>query len=151
MQNHVIKITTILLVGVLMLTSSNAAFGKTTMLDYYYLIPSKYFAKDGKGKSLIPESKSKRRALIKKLLEERLDGVDYPKKGEFGYSPLAVVDEKNYYISLNPTYHYGDGYAGVEIAAFIKPNGERIIAVSSAVCGISCEEERKAFYILSSK
>lgn len=86
-----------------------------SILDYYYALPSKYVMYLREGN--IGESSSARDSVI------------------------ATKDLKNYYLRLQKP---GDE-VNSDIAVFLAPDADNLVAVSSRACGPVCEEE---FYLL---
>lgn len=125
-----------------------------SILDYYYLIPSKYFLDD-----LIMDTKEERKNALNKLMEnermglnkELFSGENENYKKDDSENFLAIVDEDNYYLRMNPNESFGDYSQGFSMTVFIKSNGEHIIAVESHSCGLSCIPENAGIFFLTYK
>lgn len=125
-----------------------------SILDYYYVIPSKYFLND-----LIMDTKERREAALNKLMENERMGInkelfsgenkDY--KENNSDNMLAVVDEDNYYLGMNPNESYGDYSQGFSMTVFIKSNGEHVVAMESHSCSLSCKPESANIFLLTYK
>lgn len=158
MHNFLIALFTIL--STLFVVPANLAvtpipeLTQMSILDYYYAIPSKYFLDD-----LIKDTKDGREAALNKLMENERMGLntdlfsgenkDYKKNNSDNF--LAVVDEDNYYLRMNPNESYGDFNQGFSITVFIKSNGEHVVAVESHNCSLSCVPENANIFLLTYK
>jgi|GEM_PF-2538684 len=135
-------------------TVFEAEVSKGSILDYYYKVPSKYFIDH-----LIKNSYDERKDALAKLMEdERLgknkelfEGENKNYKANNPDNYLAIVDEKNYYLEMNPNESYGDWSQGFSMAVLIKSNGEHLVAVESHDCGLWCKPENTIMFILSYK
>lgn len=125
-----------------------------SILDYYYVIPSKYFLND-----LIMDTKEERKTALNKLMEnekmglnkELFSGENEDYKENNLDNMLAVVDEDNYYLRMNPNESFGDYSQGFSMTVFIKSNGEHLIAVESHNCGLHCVPENAGIFFLTYK
>lgn len=125
-----------------------------SVLDYYYEIPSKYFLND-----LIKPTKEERKIALDKLIEnERLglnkelfsgENKDYKENSSDNF--LAIIDEDNYYLRMNPNESFGDFSEGFSMAVFLESNSEHIVAVESHICGLWCKPENANIFLLTYK
>lgn len=124
---------------------------ENSILSYYYAIPSKYFLEN-----LIMDSKEERKATLDKLIDnehigknkELFSEENKEYKENNSENMLAVVDEENYYLRMNPNESYGDWSQGFAMTVFIKSNGEHVLAVESHDCGLSCNPEKTKIFLL---
>lgn len=136
---------------------------ENSILSYYYAVPSQYFIKvkdeNNQEHELIMKTAEERKAALDKLIEdeqmgknkELFSGENKEYKENNSDNMLAVVDEENYYLRMNPNESYGDWSQDFEMTVFIKSNNEHVIAVESHDCGLSCSPESTTFFLLTYK